>query len=203
MTYRGHIENGLVVFDETVALPEGTPVRVQPVAEGADVTCRTIQGRDRLHFGLAGGHGRKSRSLYSWDKETMTCVFADTFYFLAILNVKDAAHDKAVALSQSLEVPVLTTAWVRTELADGLADSSRRHMFRNVVDDLQADPETIVVPPSQKLFEQGMDLYNARSDKEWSLTDCISFIVMERYGVQEALTGDRHFEQAGFRALLV
>lgn len=132
----------------------------------------------------------------------MTCVFADTFYFLALLNVKDAAHGKAVEFSKSQDAALLTTAWVLTELADGLADSSRRSAFQNVVEGLQSDPETIVVPPSQRLFEQGMDLYNARKDKLWSLTDCISFTVMERHGVQEALTGDRHFEQAGFRALL-
>jgi hypothetical protein len=52
------------------------------------------------------------------------------------------------------------------------------------------------------LFEAGTDLYSRRSDKEWSLTDCISFVVMQEQGIGEALTGDRHFEQAGFRALL-
>ena len=133
----------------------------------------------------------------------MTCVFADTFYFLALLNVKDTAHEKAVAISKSQGAPLLTTAWVLTELADGLADSPHRRVFRHVVEDLRDDPETVIVPPSRKLFEQGMDLYNARGDKQWSLTDCISFVVMEQHGVQDALTGDRHFEQAGFRALLL
>jgi uncharacterized protein len=133
----------------------------------------------------------------------MTRVFADTFYFLAILNAKDAAHDRAVALSASREAPLLTTAWVLTELADGLADSAHRQAFQHVVEDLRTDPNTIMIPPSQELFEQGMELYNARGDKNWSLTDCISFIVMQRHGVEEALTGDRHFEQAGFRALLM
>lgn len=132
----------------------------------------------------------------------MRCVFADTFYFLALLNVKDAAHDRAVALSESQDSALLTTAWVLTELADGLASSPRRDAFRRVVAGLRSDPDTIVVPPSQSLFEQGTELYNARSDKNWSLTDCISFVVMEQYGIQDALTGDRHFEQAGFRALL-
>jgi uncharacterized protein len=132
----------------------------------------------------------------------MTCVFADTFYFLAIINAKDFAHRKAVEFSASREVALLTTAWVLTELADGLSDSLHRYAFQHVVNGLRSDPEAIVVPPSQRLFEQGIDLYNARKDKEWSLTDCISFIVMERHGIQEALTGDRHFEQAGFRALL-
>lgn len=58
------------------------------------------------------------------------------------------------------------------------------------------------MPPSRSLFDRGIELYNARDDKDWSLTDCISFVVMEEHGIKEALTGDRHFEQAGFRALL-
>ena len=132
----------------------------------------------------------------------MTFAFADTFYFLAILNAKDAAHQRALEFSTSHNTALLTTAWVLTELADALADLSHRHAFRKVVDDLWADPDTIIVPPSRRLFEQGVDRYNARSDKEWSLTDCISFVVMEQHDVDEALTGDHHFEQAGFRALL-
>ena len=132
----------------------------------------------------------------------MTLAFADTFYFLAILNVKDTAHQKAVEFSASHDTPLLTTAWVLTELADALADSRHRHAFRKVIIDLRTDPNTTIVPPTQHLFEQGVDRYNARSDKEWSLTDCISFIVMEQHDIEDALTGDHHFEQAGFRALL-
>ena len=55
---------------------------------------------------------------------------------------------------------------------------------------------------TSELFERGLALYNARPDKEWSLTDCISFVVMADEGLTDALTGDRHFEQAGFTALL-
>jgi len=86
--------------------------------------------------------------------------------------------------------------------ADALADLRHRHAFRKIVDDLRTDPDTVIVPPSPRLFEQGIDRYNGRSDKEWSLTDCISFVVMEQHDIEEALTGDHHFEQAGFRALL-
>jgi predicted nucleic acid-binding protein len=60
----------------------------------------------------------------------------------------------------------------------------------------------VIVPPGEELFSCGLALFSQRLDKDWSLTDCISFVVMERLGLQEALTGDRHFEQAGFRALL-
>jgi hypothetical protein len=58
------------------------------------------------------------------------------------------------------------------------------------------------MPSSNELFAAGVELYATRPDKEWSLTDCISFVVMEREGLTDALTGDRHFEQAGFKVLL-
>ena len=64
------------------------------------------------------------------------------------------------------------------------------------------DPDFIVLEADQHLFERGLQLYENRPDKEWSLTDCISFVAMEEMGIAEALTGDHHFEQAGFTALL-
>jgi uncharacterized protein len=67
---------------------------------------------------------------------------------------------------------------------------------------LSAHRNATIVPPTQTLFEQGIAYYAARADKDWSLTDCISFIVMAEQQITEALTGDHHFEQAGFRALL-
>jgi predicted nucleic acid-binding protein len=59
-----------------------------------------------------------------------------------------------------------------------------------------------IVPATMEWFERGMELYEGRPDKEWSLTDCISFAVMTERGVSDALTNDHHFEQAGFRILL-
>ncbi|MCG3197312.1 MAG: hypothetical protein GHCLOJNM_01797 [bacterium] len=75
-------------------------------------------------------------------------------------------------------------------------------MALNFVRALMANPNAKVVPASRDLFEEGLSLFSRRPDKEWSLTDCISFVVMEREGLTEALTGDRHFVQAGFKALL-
>jgi predicted nucleic acid-binding protein len=60
-----------------------------------------------------------------------------------------------------------------------------------------------VIPPSQRLFEDGLRLFAERPDKEWSLTDCVSFLVMKRHGLTDALTADRHFSQAGYNPLLV
>jgi predicted nucleic acid-binding protein len=133
----------------------------------------------------------------------MKTVFADTFYFLALLNASDQAHGKAVAFTAGNVVRMVTTEWVLTELADGLARSPRgRSAFLGTLADLQADPDATIVPCDPVLMAEGVRLYGQRLDKEWSLTDCISFVVMTRASLTEALTGDKHFEQAGFMALL-
>jgi predicted nucleic acid-binding protein len=59
-----------------------------------------------------------------------------------------------------------------------------------------------LVPLGDELLTGGVELYRDRPDKYWSLTDCISFVVMTELGVTDALTGDRHFKQAGFSLLL-
>jgi predicted nucleic acid-binding protein len=69
--------------------------------------------------------------------------------------------------------------------------------------ELRHDPKVMILPSDNQLFQKGVHLYASRPDKEWSLTDCISFVVMTQQRLTEALTGDRHFEQAGFRALLL
>ena len=80
--------------------------------------------------------------------------------------------------------------------------SKNRDRYVPFVEHLLSDPDTVFVPASELLFRQGRQLFAARPDKAWSLTDCISFVVMTERGLTEALTGDHHFEQAGFRALL-
>jgi len=131
----------------------------------------------------------------------MNRFFADTFYFLALLNKRDQAHSQAVIHSGIVD-QLVTTEWVLTELADGLASSHQRAMFLKTRQELLDDDDVSIVPLSMDLHEEGIRLFAARPDKEWSLTDCISFVVMQREGIIEALTGDHHFEQAGFIALL-
>jgi predicted nucleic acid-binding protein len=71
-----------------------------------------------------------------------------------------------------------------------------------LLDTLSATPDARIIGPSEELFSRGVELYRQRPDKEWSLTDCLSFVVMGDERISEALTGDHHFEQAGFRVLL-
>jgi uncharacterized protein len=131
----------------------------------------------------------------------MSAVFADTFFFLAILNPSDPAHRQASDLSRSLRRPRVTTAWVLTEVGDALSRDNRT-AFLDLLELLRENPLMQVIGPSQELFDAGIALYGQRMDKDWPLTDCISFVVMEREGITEALTADQHFKQAGFVTLL-
>ena len=122
----------------------------------------------------------------------MSILFADTFYFLALLNPGDEGHAKALQVSTDLRRPIVTTAWVLTELADALASPVLRVRFANILALLKSNPRATILPPTSELFEAGLHLFLSRSDKGWSLTDCISFAVMKERNITEA----RHF-QAG------
>jgi predicted nucleic acid-binding protein len=132
----------------------------------------------------------------------MKTVFADTFYYLALVNPADNRHAQAHDFTDGFAGRMVTTSWVLSELANALAKAATRPAFLQVFSQLRADPDVVILPPDAGLFEDGLRLYAARPDKDWSLTDCISFVVMQREGISEALTGDHHFEQAGFVALL-
>jgi uncharacterized protein len=132
----------------------------------------------------------------------MNAVFADTYYFIALINPKDPAHSRAVQLSRQGRGRMVSTAWVFTELADGLSRTADRYLFATILADFESDPINLFVGAEEELWRRGADLYHARHDKQWSLTDCISFVVMKQHGITDALTGDHHFEQAGFAALL-
>ena len=129
-------------------------------------------------------------------------VFADTHYFLALFNVADTMHRRAVEFSVQAEGRLVTTAWVLTEVADALADPANRRGCTALIETVLRNPEIRMVPPDEETFMKGWMLYRSRQDKGGSLTDCISFLVMKERHIKEALTGDRHFEQAGFTALL-
>ena len=62
--------------------------------------------------------------------------------------------------------------------------------------------QRIIVPASRELFQRGVELFTQRPDKDWSLTDCPSYVVMKEQDIEDALTTDPHFEQAGFTVLL-
>jgi hypothetical protein len=133
----------------------------------------------------------------------MRRLFADTFFYIALLSRGDESHQRALSIYQAEDFDqIVTTAFVLTELADGMADEWSRQECARFIEYLRQSDETAIIEASAPLYWKGFDLYSRRPDKEWSLTDCISFVVMSDERLNEALTGDRHFEQAGFTALL-
>jgi uncharacterized protein len=132
----------------------------------------------------------------------VNAVFGDAFDFIALLNPNDRHHADAVAASATLTLPLVTTHWVLVEVAEALGVPKTRARVAAFLRGLDAEPNIEVIRPNVALYERGLDLYSRRPDKSWSLTDCISFVVMTDRGLTDALTGDHHFEQAGFRALL-
>jgi predicted nucleic acid-binding protein len=132
----------------------------------------------------------------------MKAAFADTFYFLALLNERDIAHQRAVAASRTPGLTLVTTEFVLMELADALCKPGQREEVLALWNVVQTDPAFRLVPATTELLQRGRNLYRDRADKEWPLTDCVSFVVMQEQGVSNALTGDHHFIQAGFKALL-
>jgi predicted nucleic acid-binding protein len=135
----------------------------------------------------------------------MARVFLDTSYAVALASPKDRHHSQAVELAGRLEhqgAQMVTTRAVLLEIGNSL--SRLRYRFRGaaLLEFLEADPRVEIVPLSEDLYRRGAEMFRRRQDKEWGLVDCVSFVVMQDRQLQESLTTDEHFEQAGFRALL-
>lgn len=130
-------------------------------------------------------------------------VFADTFYWIALTDPDDALYRQAAELDTMLAgAAIVTTDEVLSEFLTFLSGSLwLRRRAVETVRELERDPNVRIFPQSRPSFQAGFELYAARSDKRYSFTDCISMATMTREGITDVLTNDRHFEQAGFRAL--
>lgn len=135
----------------------------------------------------------------------MRIVFADTGYWVALLNPRDDLHDKAVKLSQAIQpAHIVTSEMVLTEVLNDFSD--RGDHFRqaavNFIKKLYQHPNTTIIPQTSIQFQTALAFYEQRPDKAWSQTDCVSFKIMEEQGIVEALAYDKHFVQAGYTALM-
>lgn len=132
----------------------------------------------------------------------MNWVFADTNFYIALLRPEDVLHDRCALFDQNFKGHFLTSEFVLLDLGNWLADPHNRPVFIETCRLLRAHPTTTILPASKEWFDRGMILYGQRADKPWSLTDCISFEMMRVREITHALTADKHFEQAGFIAVL-
>ena len=136
----------------------------------------------------------------------MNEVFADACYWIALLLRGDELHSiaKKLALSLSSGYRIVTTDLVLIEFMDHASKyrPSIREEASLTWNDIRSDPALVVIPVSEMLLHTAEQLYHRASDKNWSLTDCTSFVVMRQRKITSALTHDHHFEQAGFEILM-
>jgi uncharacterized protein len=137
----------------------------------------------------------------------MRHVFADTGYWIAILNPRDQLHDRAKSESARLQqerVILVTSEMVLVEFANYYAErgSWLRRQVAVAIQKIQSDPNLRLIEQTRVLFQSALALFYSRLDKEWSFTDCASVLIMQDYKINAILAYDLHFEQAGFKALL-
>jgi uncharacterized protein len=137
----------------------------------------------------------------------MKTVFADPGYWIALFYPRDQWHESASRLFTVVEaerVRTFTSEMVLIEFVDFFSrfNSSIRREVVDTVNQIRRHPNTTVIPANTELFDRALELFVDRLDKQWSLTDCSSFLLMTELEITDALAHDKHFEQAGFRALL-
>lgn len=131
----------------------------------------------------------------------MTMVFADTLYWIALINSRDQWHQRVIAINADLvEARLVTTDSVLTELANFFAEYGEvmRRKVGLAIRTVLSDEQVEVVSGTRKTFLDWLTLYESRSDKAYSLTDCIAMNVMRSHGITDVLTHDAHFTQEGF-----
>lgn len=135
----------------------------------------------------------------------MRFIFADTGYWVALLNPGDNLHQKAQSLAKTLQpVHIITSEMVLTEVLNDFSKRGEylRDVAAELIRDLRSHPNTTIVPQTSQQFDQALLLYTQRKDKQWSHTDCVSFNIMKANGIAEALAYDKHFTQAGYTPLM-
>ena len=128
----------------------------------------------------------------------------DTVFLQALVNTHDSYHQQARAFAPRLAraAEVWVTEAVLVEVGDALSAINRLAAVQ-IIEQSYHTHNVHVAPMSTYLLDEAVALYQSRSDKDWGLTDCISFVVMRQQGLTDAVTNDKHFAQAGFNRLFI
>lgn len=129
--------------------------------------------------------------------------FADSVFWISLIAKRDQFHLRAQTWSKRIKGRIITSRAVVLETANALSQPESRAAVIALLGRLETHPSVEIVPFSEDLWQRSWELYSARADKAWSLTDCASFIIMKDLGLSHALTADKHFLQAGYRAMLL
>lgn len=136
----------------------------------------------------------------------MQTYFADTVFWIAVSRRRDQHHRRALAWQRFLiqsNSKILTTEAVLWEWLNARSDVTTRAIAAEGHRLIHADPQIEVVPFDPELIAAAHEIYRMAKDMNWSLTDCLSFVVMDRRGLKAALTTDRHFEQANLQPIML
>lgn len=131
-------------------------------------------------------------------------LFLDTGYVIALSSPRDRYHEAALHWEQRIRaesMPVVTTRAVQLEIGATFSRVAYRSAGAAILQAFERDAGITVVPLDDDVYGHALALYTSRPDKDWSLTDCVSFVVMRDRAITK-LTTDAHFSQAGFEVLL-
>ena len=131
--------------------------------------------------------------------------FVDTVCWIALLNADDELHEEFDLKYKQLMksgFSFVTSTSILNEVANSLCNPKFRIAVVEFYKRLQSSPRIAIVFVDEKLWSSGWKLYEERSDKAWSLTDCISITIMQDCGLVDVLTNDIHFNQASYNTLL-
>ena len=129
-------------------------------------------------------------------------ILVDNGYLVALVETRDELHERAVRWAKIVNEPLFVSEYVLWEVVNALFHPFDRPKAHFWIDRVHSRSGFEYLAATRELTEAGIDLHADRPDKAWSVTDCISFVVMEKTGIGHALSHDHHFEQAGFEALL-
>jgi hypothetical protein len=135
----------------------------------------------------------------------MKHVFVDTNAWIALNSKRDQLHDKAVELNKNLlqtGYRYLTTNFVLDETYTGLSTKVGHFAAVDFGEKIRSARTVQIIHITETLEEEAWKLFKQHSDKEFSFTDCTSFMVMRQLKLTEAFTNDQHFTQMGFVTLL-
>jgi uncharacterized protein len=136
----------------------------------------------------------------------MKLAFVDTAFWIARFDKTDALHIRATQVVESLGdgIRFVTTDAVLTEFMNyfSKAPPELRQRTAEFVKGVVLQPTIEVVFHGHGYFVRSVEFYGQRKDKGYSLTDCISMLVLQDWKIQDVLSHDKHFRQEGFNTLL-
>jgi uncharacterized protein len=133
-------------------------------------------------------------------------IFVDTSYWVALFNLRDTARTEAAALAIDFDDYVwVTTDAVLFETLNWFskADTALRVFVSESIEAIIANERIEIVTSGRNWLIATTEFYGKRKDKQWSGVDCFSMLVMESKNIQDVLTTDKHFRQAGFNVLML